>query len=140
MLPAFRHARSRSAAVVFWTRRCGGLVWEVRNAAFAVVLNSTNNGHLAISPGRPTPQSGVGRPERIVLWKALFFLPGVPSIAKFITAWIRRCAAENFFSILKTVIYRTKLKTYEEARLLIGEYIHFYNHERIKLKISCKKE
>ncbi|MFR5863796.1 MAG: IS3 family transposase [Acutalibacteraceae bacterium] len=64
----------------------------------------------------------------------------LPSIAKFITAWIRRCAAENFFSILKIVIYRTKLKTYEEARLLIGEYIHFYNHERIKLKISCKKE
>lgn len=43
--------------------------------------------------------------------------------------------AENFFSILKTeCIYRTKLKTYEEARLLIEEYIHFYNHERIQMK------
>ena len=43
--------------------------------------------------------------------------------------------AENFFSILKTeCIYRTKLKSYEEARLLIDEYIHFYNHERIQLK------
>ncbi len=43
--------------------------------------------------------------------------------------------AENFFSILKTeCIYRTKLKTYEEACLLIGEYIHFYNNERIQLK------
>ena len=43
--------------------------------------------------------------------------------------------AENFFSILKTeCIYRTKLKTYEEARLLIGEYIYFYNHQRIQLK------
>ena len=43
--------------------------------------------------------------------------------------------AENFFSILKTeCIYRTKLKTYEEARLLIGEYIHFYNNQRIQLK------
>ena len=43
--------------------------------------------------------------------------------------------AENFFSILKTeCIYRTKLKTYEEARLLIDEYIHFYNYERIQLK------
>ena len=43
--------------------------------------------------------------------------------------------AENFFSILKTeCIYRTKLKTYEEARLLIGEYIQFYNNERIQLK------
>lgn len=43
--------------------------------------------------------------------------------------------AENFFSILKTeCIYRTKLETYEEARLLIDEYIHFYNHERLQLK------
>ena len=43
--------------------------------------------------------------------------------------------AENFFSILKTeCIYRAKLKTYEEARFLIDEYIYFYNNERIQLK------
>ena len=43
--------------------------------------------------------------------------------------------AENFFSILKTeCIYRTKLQTYEDARLLIDKYIHFYNHQRIQLK------
>ena len=43
--------------------------------------------------------------------------------------------AENFFSILKAeCIYRTKIQTYDEARLLIDEYIHFYNNERIQLK------
>lgn len=43
--------------------------------------------------------------------------------------------AENFFSILKTeCIYRTKLNTYQEASLLIAEYIDFYNNERIQLK------
>ena len=43
--------------------------------------------------------------------------------------------AENFFSILKTeCIYRTNLQTYDEARLLIDDYIHFYNNERIQLK------
>ena len=43
--------------------------------------------------------------------------------------------AENFFSILKTeCIHRLKLKTFEEARLLIGEYIRFYNNERIQSK------
>lgn len=43
--------------------------------------------------------------------------------------------AENFFSILKTeCIYRAKPNTFQEARLLISEYIHFYNHERIQLK------
>ncbi len=46
-----------------------------------------------------------------------------------------RETAENFFSILKTkCIYRVKLQTYEEARLLTGEYIHFYNSHRIQLK------
>ena len=43
--------------------------------------------------------------------------------------------AENFFSILKTeCIYRQKLKTYEEARFLIDEYINFYNYQRIQFK------
>ena len=43
--------------------------------------------------------------------------------------------AENFFSILKTeCIHRVKLRSYEEARLLIGDYIHFYNYQRIQLK------
>ena len=43
--------------------------------------------------------------------------------------------AENFFSILKTeCIYRVKLKTFHQARILIDEYIHFYNNERIQLK------
>lgn len=43
--------------------------------------------------------------------------------------------AENFFSILKTeCIYRVKLKTFEEARNLIHQYIYFYNNQRIQLK------
>ena len=43
--------------------------------------------------------------------------------------------SENFFSILKTeCIYRVKIKTFEEARKLINEYIYFYNNERIQLK------
>lgn len=43
--------------------------------------------------------------------------------------------AENFFSILKTeCIYQARLRTYEEARLLIDEYIYFYNFQRIQLK------
>lgn len=43
--------------------------------------------------------------------------------------------AENFFSILKTeCIYRTKIKTFSEAKQLIDDYIYFYNHQRIQLK------
>jgi len=43
--------------------------------------------------------------------------------------------AENFFSILKTeCIHRVELKTFEEARLLIGEYIRFCNKDRIQTK------
>ena len=43
--------------------------------------------------------------------------------------------AEYFFSILKTeCIYRQKIKTFQQARELIDEFIYFYNHERILLK------
>ncbi len=43
--------------------------------------------------------------------------------------------AENFFSILKTeCIYQVKLKIYEEARILINQYIDFYNNQHIQLK------
>ena len=43
--------------------------------------------------------------------------------------------AENFFSILKTeCIYRTKIRSFAEARQLIDDYIYFYNHQRIQLK------
>lgn len=43
--------------------------------------------------------------------------------------------AENFFSILKTeCIHRVKLSGYDEARLIIYEYINFYNNYRIQTK------
>ena len=43
--------------------------------------------------------------------------------------------AENFFSTLKSEwLHRHTPATKEEARLLLGEYIHFYNYERIQLK------
>ena len=43
--------------------------------------------------------------------------------------------AENFFSILKTeCIHRVKLSGYDEARLIIAEYINFYNNYRIQTK------
>lgn len=43
--------------------------------------------------------------------------------------------AENFFSILKSeCINRVKLRTYEEASLLISQYINYYNNYRIQTK------
>lgn len=43
--------------------------------------------------------------------------------------------AENFFSILKTeCIYRQKIATFRQAKVLIDDFIFFYNHERIQLK------
>lgn len=44
-------------------------------------------------------------------------------------------AMENFFSHLKEeAIYPTNLLTFQQARELIDDYIHFYNYERIQLK------
>lgn len=43
--------------------------------------------------------------------------------------------AENFFFILKTeCIHRVKLSGYDEARLIISEYINFYNNYHIQTK------
>lgn len=42
---------------------------------------------------------------------------------------------ESFFGTLKTeCIYRSKPKTFDEARLIIQDYIRFYNYDRIQLK------
>jgi len=43
--------------------------------------------------------------------------------------------AENFFSTFKAeCFHRQKVETLEQARNLVSEYIHFYNHERIQTK------
>ncbi|MCC5466709.1 IS3 family transposase [Pelosinus baikalensis] len=40
-----------------------------------------------------------------------------------------------FLGALKTeCIYRHQLTTFEEARELINDYIHYYNYKRIQLK------
>jgi transposase InsO family protein len=58
----------------------------------------------------------------------------MPSMSRPGTPLDNACA-ENFFSTLKTeCIYRNKPATNEEARLLIDEYINFYNYHRIQLK------
>ncbi|WP_152549527.1 IS3 family transposase, partial [Geomicrobium sp. JCM 19038] len=44
---------------------------------------------------------------------------------------------ENFFGLLKQEMYYGKpLVSYEELKKRIEEYIHYYNHERIKLKLA----
>lgn len=43
--------------------------------------------------------------------------------------------AEDFFSILKTeCIHRTKIATLAEAKILIDDFIYFYNNQRIQTK------
>jgi len=57
-----------------------------------------------------------------------------PSMSRRGNCYDNACA-ENFFGILKSeCIYRTKPKDFQEARLLIDDYIYFYNYERIQLK------
>jgi len=42
---------------------------------------------------------------------------------------------ENFFGVLKTeCTYRQKIQTIQHAKMLINDYIYFYNFERIQLK------
>ena len=58
----------------------------------------------------------------------------LPSMSRPGTPLDNACV-ENFFGTLKSEwLYKFKPKTNEEARLLIEEYINFYNYERIQLK------
>jgi transposase InsO family protein len=42
---------------------------------------------------------------------------------------------ENFFGHLKEeALPQIKTPTFEEAKQVIDEYVHFYNHDRIQLK------
>jgi putative transposase len=44
---------------------------------------------------------------------------------------------ENFFGLLKTELYYLeKFDSAEQLRKALDEYIHYYNHERIKLKLK----
>jgi putative transposase len=46
-------------------------------------------------------------------------------------------AMESFFAVLKTeFFYLNKFTSVEQLELGIKEYIHYYNHERIKLKLK----
>lgn len=58
----------------------------------------------------------------------------LPSMSRAATP-LDNAPAENFFGILKTeCIYRHKIKTIQQARELIDEYICFYIYQRIQLK------
>jgi transposase InsO family protein len=44
---------------------------------------------------------------------------------------------ENFFAILKTeLFYLQKFTSYEALQKAIIEYVHYYNNDRIKLKLK----
>ena len=44
---------------------------------------------------------------------------------------------ENFFGLLKTeFFYMNKFTSIDELETGIAEYIHYYNHDRIKLKLG----
>jgi putative transposase len=57
-----------------------------------------------------------------------------PSMSRRANCW-DNAPMENFFGHLKEEALRQiKIPTFEEAKQVVEEYIHFYNHERIQLK------
>ncbi|QGG52913.1 IS3 family transposase [Lysinibacillus pakistanensis] len=46
---------------------------------------------------------------------------------------------ESFFGIMKSeFLYTTTFKNYEEFKKALADYIYYYNHERIKIKLNGK--
>ena len=53
LCPHFITHKAAAPQSSFGRGACGGLAWDVRNAAFSAIMSSTNNGHLVISPRAP---------------------------------------------------------------------------------------
>lgn len=46
---------------------------------------------------------------------------------------------ESFFGVMKSeLLYMTTFKSYEEVKKALVDYIYYYNHERIKIKLNGK--
>lgn len=58
----------------------------------------------------------------------------IPSMSRRGNCW-DNAPMENFFGHLKAeALHRIQTPTFEEAKQIIAEYIHFFNYERIQLK------
>jgi putative transposase len=58
----------------------------------------------------------------------------IPSMSRRGNCW-DNAPMENFFGHLKAeALHQTQTPTFEEAKQIVAEYIHFFNYERIQLK------
>ena len=67
-------------------------------------------------------------------------LAGIGFLKSFVNGSSRH-STESFFSQLKEELLRyIRIRNFQEAVLVVDDYFHFYNHDRIQLKTKLTSE
>jgi putative transposase len=104
-----------------------GLVKEMLNKAFARLKDTD----------RPMLHSDQGWQYRMEIYQAELKKHGIRQSMSRKGNCLDNAVMENFFGLLKTELYYLeKFESAAELKSALDEYIHYYNHERIKLKLK----
>lgn len=107
-----------------------------RNNSKQIVLQAIRTAASSLqSPVRVILQSDRGRQFQSSAYRFITDQFGItPSMSRK-GQCLDNAPTESFFSHLKEEwLRRVNIKDFQEAVLLVNEYIHFYNHDRIQLK------
>ncbi|SMX97966.1 putative transposase [Brevibacterium linens] len=104
----------------------------------ALTNKSLTNACQGLRPGqKPLVHTDQGFQYQHVSWAAILTKHGAtPSMSRKGNCW-DNAMAENFFGQLKTeMFYLQKFNTVEDLEKAIDEYIHWYNFERISMRLG----
>ena len=104
----------------------------------ALTNKSLTNACQGLRPGqKPLVHTDQGFQYQHVSWSAILDKHGAtPSMSRKGNCW-DNAVAENFFGQLKTeMFYLQKFDTVEDLEKAIDEYIHWYNFERISMRLG----
>ena len=105
---------------------------------FSLVQRMLKKAFLRLSPGdRPMLHSDQGWQYQQANYRRLLAERGVVQSMSRKANCLDNAAMESWFATLKTeCFYLSRFDTVEQLRQALGRFIHYYNHQRIKLKLK----
>lgn len=109
-----------------------------RRPVYQMIDTMLNNAFERLSPkDRPILHSDQGWQYRMPAYQASLQSKGLVQSMSRKGNCLDNAAMESFFAVLKTeFFYLNKFTSVEQLEQGIKEYIHYYNHDRIKLKLK----
>jgi putative transposase len=106
--------------------------------SFSMVVNMLKKAFASLSRGqKPILHSDQGWQYRMPVYQAMLKDKDVEQSMSRKGNCLDNAAMESFFAVLKTeYFYLNKFTSVEQLRQGLAEYIHYYNHDRIKMKLK----